>query len=63
MYMSLSLGTIGVQANLETAIDLAKCHNFTGLDFSIVEATDLADERGVSDICALFDEAGVKLGC
>ncbi|MBV7334845.1 sugar phosphate isomerase/epimerase [Chloroflexi bacterium TSY] len=62
MYMSLSPGTIGVQTDLETAIDLAKRHNFTGLDFSMTEATDLADERGASNVRALFDEAGVRMG-
>ena len=63
MFINLSPGTIGIKANLAESIALAKRHNFSGIDFSIAEATELATADGVSSVHALFDDANIKIGC
>jgi len=61
MFTSLSPGTIGIRdISLPRAIELAKLGGFEGLEFSIVEAAQLADEKGVEYVKGLFAEAGVR---
>lgn len=62
MFISLNPATLGVTANLIQSIDLASRHNFEGVDFSIIEVADLADERGINAIKAHFADAGVRPG-
>lgn len=62
MFISLAPATIGVKADLARSIDLAARHHFTGVDFSIREAADIADAQGIDTVRAMFDEAGVRPG-
>ncbi len=63
MYKTLSPGAIGIRGlSLADSIALAARTGFGGLDFSIVQAAQLADEIGVEGVVALFDEAGIRYG-
>ena len=61
MFTSLSPGAIGIRGiALPRAIELAKLGGFEGLDFSISEASQLADQRGIEYVKDLFSSAGVR---
>jgi sugar phosphate isomerase/epimerase len=62
MYRNLNTGMLGVKATLPEQIDYARRHGFSGIDFSIAEAQDLATARGTAAVKALFDGAGVRPG-
>lgn len=62
MFINLSPGTIGIKTDLAGALELAQRHDFVGIDFSIAEATELAEERGIDAVRALFDDAGIRPG-
>jgi sugar phosphate isomerase/epimerase len=63
MFKNLSAGAIGIRGlSLAEQIDLAAKTGFGGIDFSIREAADLVDERGIEYVRAMFDEAGVRPG-
>ena len=63
MFKNLSPGAIGIRgATLADSIELAKKSGFKGIDFSIREAAELADLRGVDYVKALFADAGVLPG-
>ena len=48
MYRNLSPGAIGIRGlSLPETIDLARQTGFAGIDFSIAEAAQLADEQGI----------------
>ncbi|HXF62266.1 MAG TPA: sugar phosphate isomerase/epimerase family protein [Caldilineaceae bacterium] len=59
MYPNLSAGAIGVRASLPDTIAYAQANGFRGIDFSIGEAAELAQTKGVGWVKQLFDEAGV----
>jgi sugar phosphate isomerase/epimerase len=63
VYTSLSAGAIGIRASLPEQIELAKKVGFQGLDFSIQEATSLAQRKGIDHVRGLFSSAGIKPGC
>jgi sugar phosphate isomerase/epimerase len=55
MFKNLSPGAIGIRnTTLADAIRLAKRTGFAGIDFSIREATALADEHGIDYVRELF---------
>ncbi|MCC7353059.1 MAG: sugar phosphate isomerase/epimerase [Anaerolineae bacterium] len=60
MFKTLSPGAIGIRAKLTDALALARAHNFQGLEFSIVEATEWAERQGVDSLRRMFAEAGVR---
>jgi sugar phosphate isomerase/epimerase len=61
MFTSLSPGAIGIRGiALPGAIELARLGGLEGLDFSIVEATQLANEKGIEYVRDLFASAGVR---
>lgn len=61
MFTSLSPGAIGIRGiALPRAIELAKLGGFEGLDFSIVEATQLANQNGIEYVRDLFSSGGVR---
>ena len=63
MYKTLSPGAIGIHGlSLAEGIALAARTGFGGLDFSIGQAAQLAEEIGVEGVKALFDEAGIRYG-
>lgn len=62
MYQNLSAGAIGVKAPLAEIIDLAKRNGFAGIDFSIVEAQELAQTEGVEGVRARFTQANILPG-
>ena len=63
MYKTLSPGAIGIRGlSLEESIQLARSSGFQGLDFSIQQAAEIADENGAAAVRCLFDDAGVKYG-
>ncbi|MCY4146112.1 MAG: sugar phosphate isomerase/epimerase [Chloroflexi bacterium] len=63
MYKTLSPGAIGIHdLSLADSIALAARTGFAGLDFSIDQAAQLADEVGAAGVKALFDEAGLRFG-
>ena len=63
MYKTLSPGAIGIRGlSLADSLDLAARTGFAGLDFSITEAANLADDIGAEGVKALFDEAGIRFG-
>ena len=62
MFKNLSPGAIGIQANIEEGLALAKSAGFKGLDLNISEASTLASERSVDYVKNLWVEAGLKMG-
>lgn len=63
MFKNLSAGAVGIHGlSLAESVDLARQIGFGGIDFSIGEAAQLADERGIDYLRKLFDDAGVKPG-
>ena len=63
MYKTLSPGAIGIRGfSLTDSIDLAARNGFGGLDFSIAQAAELAQDIGVEGVVARFDEAGIRFG-
>ncbi len=62
MFKNLSPGAIGIQANIEEGLALAKSAGFEGLDLNISEANTLANEHSVDHIKSLWAEAGLKIG-
>ena len=62
MFKNLSPGAIGIQANIEEGLALAKSTGFEGLDLNINEANTLASEHSVDYVKNLWSEAGLKMG-
>ena len=62
MFKNLSPGAIGIQANIEEGLALAKSAGFEGLDLNISEANTLANEHSVDYVKNLWAEAGLKMG-
>jgi sugar phosphate isomerase/epimerase len=63
MFKNLSPGSVGIRGlSLAEQIDLAAKTGFGGIDFSIREAADLADEQGIEYVRALFADASVRPG-
>ena len=62
MFKNLSPGAIGIQANIEEGLALAKSSGFEGLDLNISEANALANEHSVDYVTNLWAEAGLKMG-
>src|SRR5262249_7058273 len=62
MFRNLSPGTIGIRADLPTAVALAAQSGWQGIDLPVGEAAWLAAERWPEDVAALFAEAGLRLG-
>lgn len=63
MFKNLSTGAIGIRnVSLADTIELARASGFGGIDFSIREAAELADLRGLDYVRGLFAEAGVRPG-
>jgi len=63
MFKNLSPGAIGIRGlSLAEQIKLAAQTGFGGIDFSIREAADLADEKGIEYVRALFAAEGIRPG-
>ena len=62
MFKNLSPGAIGIQANIEEGLALAKSAGFEGLDLNISEANALANEHSVDYVKNFWTEAGLKIG-
>jgi sugar phosphate isomerase/epimerase len=63
MFKNLSPGAIGIRGlSLAESIDLAKKAGFAGIDFSIREAAQLAEEHGTEHVQDLFESAGILPG-
>jgi sugar phosphate isomerase/epimerase len=63
MFKNLSPGAIGIRGlSLPEQIELAAATGFGGIDFGIREAADLADQKGVEYVRALFADAEVRPG-
>lgn len=62
MFKNLSLGAVGVHADLAGALVLAKAHGFAGIEFNIIEAAELAARHGIDHVQHMFAEAGIVPG-
>lgn len=62
MYPNLNAPALGVQATLAETIDYAAHNDFKGIDFSIVEAYEIADQHGVDFVRNLFYAKGILPG-
>ena len=63
MYKNLNAGAIGIRNyTLEQTISLAKQTGFSGIDFSIQEATQLAQDQGIEHVKNLFSDTAVMPG-
>jgi sugar phosphate isomerase/epimerase len=63
MFKNLSPGAVGIRGlALAEQIELAAQTGFGGIDFSIREAADLAEEKGIEYVQTLFADAGVRPG-
>ena len=62
MYPNLGVGAIGHKATLAESIDFAQQYGFAGIDFSIMEAQELAAGHGVDHVRELFTSKNVLPG-
>ncbi|MEE8397980.1 MAG: sugar phosphate isomerase/epimerase family protein [Desulfobacterales bacterium] len=62
MFKNLMPFALGIRAPMLDVLELVKTTGFEGMDLSLGEAKQLADEHSVAYVKSLFDEAGVKLG-
>jgi sugar phosphate isomerase/epimerase len=62
MFKNLAPGGIGIQANLQESLELAKSAGFGGIDLNIVEADTLAQAHSVQYVKDLWSEAGLAMG-
>jgi sugar phosphate isomerase/epimerase len=63
VFKNLSPGAIGIRGlSLAESIELAKTTGYAGIDFSIREAAQLADEHDVAYVQDLFQSAGILPG-
>jgi len=63
MFKNLSPGAVGIRGlSLAEQIELAAKTGFGGIDFSIREAADLAEKKGIEYVQALFADAGIRPG-
>lgn len=62
MFPNLNAGAIGVKATLAETLDYARRYGFRGIDFSIVEAEQLAQQHGAGYVRDLFAQRGVQPG-
>jgi len=63
MFKNLMAGGIGIRNyTLEQTLTLAKQTGFSGIDFSIQEATQLTQDHGIEHVKALFTESGIVPG-
>jgi sugar phosphate isomerase/epimerase len=62
MYTCLSPGAIGIRMALPGALKLAAAAGFEGLEFSIGEAADLAEQHSLEYVKDLFAGAGLRVG-
>jgi len=62
MFKNLSTGAIGISANMQEGLELAKNAGFEGLDINIGEAHQLAEEHSVQYVKDLWSDAGIKMG-
>ncbi len=62
MFKNLSTGAIGIRADMQEGLKLARSAGFEGLDLDIGEAGRLAQEHSVQFVKELWTEAGIKMG-
>jgi len=62
MFPTLSPGAIGIHIGLEESVALAARHDWAGCDLPAAEAAQIAAERSVDDVAAIFAQAGVRPG-
>lgn len=63
MYKNLNAGAIGIRNySLEQTLTLAKQTGFSGIDFSIQEATQLAQDHGIEHVKKLFSDSDILPG-
>ncbi len=62
MFKNLSPGAIGIRCGWVEGLDLAREAGFQGADLSVADAQQLAAERGVDAVRALYAERGLTPG-
>lgn len=62
MFRNLNTGAIGIKASLSQSLEFAAAHDFGGVDFSIVEAFEIAKASSVDDVKSLFGRNQCKPG-
>jgi len=63
MYKNLNAGAIGIRNYpLEDTIKLARATGFSGIDFDIKAVTQLAKDKGIDHVKALFTDNGIQPG-
>ncbi len=62
MFKNLSPGAIGIRANTQEGLELAKSTGFEGLDLNLGEANKLAQETSVQAVKDLWTNAGLSMG-
>jgi len=62
MYACLSPKAIGIRMPLSEALQLAAATGFEALEFSVLEAANLAAQHGVAYVKGLFAQNSVKVG-
>jgi sugar phosphate isomerase/epimerase len=62
MFPNLSPGAISIRTGLAESVALAARYGWAGCDLPVVEAAQLAAERSVDDVAAIFSQAGVRPG-
>ena len=62
MFSNLSLGALGLSADLPTAVDLAAKHGFGGLDADVAYLRGLGSEGAIREFAAAVTDRGLRWG-
>ncbi len=62
MFKNLSPAAVGIKANFQQTLDLARRFGFGGMDLPVAEIATLTDQRGAQAIRAQLAAATLKLG-
>ena len=62
MFKNLSPGAIGIRANMQEGLELAKATGFEGLDLNLGEAQQIAQEHSVDYLKEMWSNAGIQMG-
>ncbi|MBM4047987.1 MAG: sugar phosphate isomerase/epimerase, partial [Planctomycetes bacterium] len=62
MFKNLVPGAVGIKANFDQALDLAKRFGFGGTDVPVAEIANIIEKQGVQAARDKFANAGLKVG-
>ena len=62
MFKNLSTGTIGIEATISEAFEMASAHGFDGIDLNIAEVAGMVTKTSLSAVKDLFAQTNIRCG-